>query len=53
MNKDLDKLMNRITVCMEEFGMPKFHDRFPAMAVLQIIKDSGFEIWDKEGVRLI
>ena len=37
-----EKLIERITTCLEEFGMPKFQDRFPAMAVLQIIKDSGY-----------
>ena len=37
-----DKLIKRITTCLEEFGMPKFQDRFPAMSVIQIIKDSGY-----------
>lgn len=37
-----EKLIERITACLEEFGMPKFHDRFPAISVLQIIKDMGF-----------
>ena len=53
MNEDMAKLIKRITICMEEFGMPKFSDSFPAMAVIQVIKDSGFEIWNKEGIRLI
>jgi hypothetical protein len=37
-----NKLIERITTCLEEFGMPKFQDRFPAMSVLQILKDSGY-----------
>ncbi len=37
-----DKLLKRITTCLEEFGMPKFQDRFPAMEVLQLIKDHGY-----------
>ncbi len=37
-----EKIIERITTCLEEFGMPKFQDRFPAMAVLRLIKDSGF-----------
>ena len=48
-----EKLIERITTCLEEFGMPKFSDSFPAMAVIQVIKDSGFEIYDKQGIRLI
>lgn len=37
-----EKLIERISVCLEEYGMPKFQDRFPAISVLQIIKDSGY-----------
>ena len=36
------KLIERITTCLEEFGMPKFQAGFPAMAIIQIIKDSGY-----------
>src|SRR5258708_5203579 len=43
-----DKLIERITTCLEEYGMTKFNDRFPAMAVLQIIKDSGKPEWFSE-----
>lgn len=39
-----EKLIERITVCLEEYGMPKFSDRFPAMSVLQLIKDSGYKL---------
>ena len=53
MTEELDKLLNMITTEMQQFGMPVFQDRFPAMSVIQIIKDSGYEIWDKDGVRLI
>ena len=37
-----EKLIERITTCLEEFGMPKFQDRYPALAVSQIIKDYGY-----------
>ena len=53
MTEDMLKLLKRITVCMEEFGLPEFSDNIPAISVIQIIKDSGQEIWDKDGVRLI
>lgn len=43
-----DKLIERITTCLEEYGMPKFHDRFPAMSVLQIIKDMGYLNMEEE-----
>lgn len=42
-----EKLIERITTCLEEYGMPKFQDRFPALSVLQIIKDHGYTIIDK------
>ena len=38
---------------MQQFGRPLFQDRFAAMSVIQIIKDSGFQIVNKDGVRLI
>ena len=53
MTEELDKLLNRITIELQQFGMPVFQDRFPAMLVIQIIKDSGFQIVNKDGVRLV
>ena len=50
MNEDMLKLLKRITVCMEEFGLPKFSDNIPAISVIQIIKDSGFQIVNKDVV---
>ena len=37
-----EKLIERITTCLEEYGMPKFQDRFPAMSIIQLFKDSGW-----------
>ena len=53
MTPELEKLLKRIKVCMEEFGMPEFSDNIPAVSVIQIIKDSGYQIVDSEGIRLV
>lgn len=37
-----DKLIERITQCLEEYGMPKFQDRFAALSIIQLFKDSGW-----------
>jgi hypothetical protein len=38
-----DKLIKSITHLMEEYGMlPHFTDNYPAMDVLQIVKDAGY-----------
>lgn len=49
-NDNEEKLIERITTCLEEFGMPKFQDRFPAMSILQLMKDSG---WRKQPIGLV
>jgi hypothetical protein len=42
-DKDL-KLIKAITTRMEEYGMPSFTDKYPAMDILQLVKDSGYGI---------
>lgn len=37
-----ERLIKIITVKMEEYGMPVFTDKFPAMDILQLVKDSGY-----------
>ena len=36
------KLVKRLTVLMEEYGMPHFADMLPALDVLQLVKHSGY-----------
>ena len=50
MTDTYDKLIKRITTFLEDIGMPKFQDRFPAMSVIQIIKDSGYQIVNRDGI---
>lgn len=38
MNKE--RLLNIITAKLEEYGMPKFKDKLPAMDILKIIEDA-------------
>jgi len=35
--KENEKLLKRITVAMEGYGMPKHDDKYPAMDILKII----------------
>ena len=37
-----NKLINRLTVILEEYGMPKFRDRCPALDIIQLFRDSGW-----------
>ena len=37
-----EKLLKLITRKMEEYGMPKFSDDYPARDILQTIKDAGY-----------
>lgn len=41
-DKQDHKLIEDLTTTMESYGMPKFKDRFPAMDILQRIKDFGY-----------
>lgn len=36
------KLLQIITRRLEEYGMPKFKDIYPAMDILQLVKDFGY-----------
>lgn len=49
-----ERLLNAITTTLEEYGMPKFQDKLPAMDVLQLVKDSGYskqaQVLDKKEV---
>lgn len=39
---DDDELIKLIKAKMEEWGLPKFADCFPAMDILQLVKDAGY-----------
>jgi len=37
-----EKLLKTMRVKMEEYGMPEFKDDYPAMDILQLVKDAGY-----------
>lgn len=41
-NLDDARLLKALTPLMEEHGLPKFQDDYPARDVLQLFKDSGY-----------
>ena len=41
MNPD-NKLLKSMTFMMEEYGMPKFTNRYPSMDILKLVKDAGY-----------
>ncbi len=44
-SKDIEKrLLKVMTIKMEEWGMPKYSDNYPAMDILQVIKDAGYSL---------
>ena len=52
-NSEIDvKLLKRIKTAMEGYGMPIFEDNYPAMDILQIIKDSGYIRQERSGLRV-
>lgn len=40
--------VKKITTVLEEYGMPKFTDQYPALDLIQRIKNCGFELIPKE-----
>jgi len=45
MSEKDEKLIKILTVLMEEYGMPKFTDDYPARDILQRVKDAGYAVY--------
>lgn len=47
-----ERLLKAIHTKLEEYGMPVFRDGFPAMDILQLVKDAGYSKQSRQLVEL-